>query len=87
MVSPKILLLPTRLSTLSGVLIAVTNRPISFTVPVTPPAVMKSPTLNGRRTMMKAPAARFASRPDQAMPMATPAAAMSAARLVVCTPK
>ena len=74
-------------STLSGVLIAVVNRPISLTVPVTPPAQMKSPTLNGRRTMMKPPAARFASNPDQAMPMARPTAAISAARLVVWMPK
>ncbi|MCY1451360.1 hypothetical protein D9M71_682230 [compost metagenome] len=87
MLSLKILLLPTRVITLSGVLMAVANRPISFTVPTTPPALMKSPTLNGRRTMMKPPAARLASSPDQAMPMARPTAAISAARLVVWMPK
>ncbi|MNY60993.1 hypothetical protein D3C86_1976160 [compost metagenome] len=65
----------------------VANRPISVTVPTTPPALMKSPTLNGRRTMMKPPAARLASSPDQAMPMARPTAAINAAKVVVCTPK
>ncbi|MNJ57631.1 hypothetical protein D3C77_532290 [compost metagenome] len=87
MLSLKILLLPTRVSTLSGVLIAVANRPISVTVPITPPALMKSPTLNGRRTIMKAPAAKLANSPDQAMPMARPTAASSAAKVVVCMPR
>ena len=73
--------------TLSGVLITVPNRPIASTVPVTPPAVTESPTLNGRRKTRKAPAAKFASRPPHAMPIATPPAAISAAKVVVSTPK
>ncbi|MNN57759.1 hypothetical protein D3C81_1727630 [compost metagenome] len=83
MVSEKILLLPTTVSTLSGVSRVVANRPISLTVPVTPPMVTKSPTLNGRSTTRKAPAAKFDISPDHAMPMATPAAAISAAKVVV----
>ncbi|MNN82632.1 hypothetical protein D3C81_1995850 [compost metagenome] len=72
---------------MSGVVIAVANRPISITVPVTPPAQMKSPTLKGRRTIIKAPAARLASNPDQAMPMARPTAASRAAKVVVGIPR
>ncbi len=87
MVSAKILLLPTTVSTLSGVSSVVANKPISRTVPVTPAAVTKSPTLKGRSTIRKAPAAKLAIRPDHAMPMATPAAAISAAKLVVWMPK
>ena len=73
--------------TLSGVWRVVANRPISSTVPVTPAAVMKSPTLNGCRTTKNTPPAKFDSSPDHAMPMATPAAAINAAKLVVSTPK
>jgi hypothetical protein len=54
---------------------------------VTPAAEMKSPTLNGRRRTRKTPAAKFASMPLQATPMATPPAAKRAAKLVVSTPK
>ncbi|MOA31782.1 hypothetical protein D3C78_1529580 [compost metagenome] len=86
-VSPMILPLPTMVSTLSGVLMAVVNRPISFTVPVTPPAVTKSPTFIGRSMIRNTPAAKLDSNPDQAMPMATPAAANSAAKVVVWMPK
>ena len=43
-----------------------------MTVPVTPPAQMKSPTLNGRRTTKKTPAAKLASSPPHAMPIAMP---------------
>ncbi len=81
------MLLPTSVTTLSGVLSAVANRPISLIVPVTPPAVTKSPTLNGRSTIRNAPAAKFDSSPDHAMPIATPAAAISAAKVVVWMPK
>ncbi|RMR94850.1 hypothetical protein ALP75_205478 [Pseudomonas syringae pv. actinidiae] len=87
MVSEKILLLPTRFNTLSGVLMDVTNSPISTTVPVTSAAVITSPTLNGRNTMIKPPAARLASNPDQAMPMASATAASNAAKLVVSMPQ
>ena len=87
MLSAKILLLPTMVLTLSGVLITVAKRPIDSTVPLTPPAVTASPTLNGRRKIRKAPAAKLASRPPQATPMATPPAARSAANVVVSTPK
>jgi len=75
MLSLKSLLLPTMVRTLSGWSMVVANMPISLTVPVMPAAEMKSPTLNGRRMMRKAPAAKFASRPLQAAPMAMPAAA------------
>jgi hypothetical protein len=50
---------------------------------VTPPAEMKSPTLKGRNTTRKIPAAKLASRPPQAEPTASPAPASSAAKLVV----
>ena len=46
-VSPRTLPFPITVWTLSGVSIAVAKRPISLTVPVTPPIVTKSPTLNG----------------------------------------
>jgi len=59
------LAVPTIVNTLSGVSRPVANRPISLTVPVTPPAVMKSPTLNGFSTMRKAPAARLDSSPPR----------------------
>src|SRR4029453_4484042 len=65
-VSENPLLLPTMVRTLSGVLIVVPKRPISSTVPVTPPAVMESPTLNGLRNTRNAPAAKFASSPPHA---------------------
>lgn len=78
--------MPTKVRTLSIVSMVVTNRPISTTVPSVSPAWMKSPTLKGRSTIRKAPAAKFESRPDQAMPMATPAAASTAAKVVVSTP-
>jgi len=86
-VSESILLLPTKVRTLSGVLTVVAKRPISSTVPVTPPAVTKSPALKGRRIIRNTPAAKFASRPLQAVPTARPAPASSAAKLVVSTPK
>ena len=73
--------------TLSGVLITVVNKPSSVTVPVTPATVTKSPTFIGRSTTRKAPAAKCASRPDHAMPIATPAAAIRAAKVVVWIPK
>ena len=68
-VSERILPLPTKVRMLSGVLIVETKRPISSTVPVTLPAVTKSPALNGRRIMRKMPAAKFASRPLHAAPI------------------
>jgi hypothetical protein len=86
MLSENSLLLPTVVRTLSGWSMVVANRPISFTVPVMPAPLMKSPTLKGRRMIRKAPAAKLESRPLQATPMATPAAAMSAAKLVVSMP-
>ncbi len=87
MLSPKIFELPTNVRMLSGVSIVVAKRPISFTTPVTPPAVIMSPTWKGRSTIMNTPAAKFESRPDQAMPIATPAAARTPAKEVVSTPK
>ena len=86
-VSPKILLLPTSVNTLSGVTIVVAKRPSSCTVPTSPPTCTKSPTLMGRSTSMKAPAAKLPSMPLQATPMATPAPASMAASEVVWMPK
>ena len=68
-------------------MIEVTNSPISATVPVTSPAVMKSPTLKGWKTIKNAPAAKLANSPPQAAPIAIPAAASNAAKEVVSTPK
>jgi hypothetical protein len=48
---------------------------------------MKSPTLNGRRMSMNAPAAKLPSSPLHAAPIATPAPAISAANDVVWIPK
>ena len=45
MLSENTLLLPTMVTTLSGVMMVVPNRPSSLTVPSVPPAVTKSPTL------------------------------------------
>ena len=72
---------------LAGVMFVVATRPSSWMVPVMPPMLTKSPTLNGRSTSMKAPAAKLPSMPLQATPMATPAPAISAAKLVVWMPK
>jgi starch phosphorylase len=79
--------LPTIVTTLSGVTMVVPKRPTSRTVPETPPALTKSPALKGRSTTRKTPAAKWARSPLQAMPIATPAAATSAAKVVVSTPK
>ena len=87
MVSLKILLLPIMVAILSGVIRVDENRPISFTLPVIPQAVMKSPTLKGRKTIKKTPAAKLDSSPAQAAPIAMPAVAIKAAKLVVCIPK
>jgi len=56
--SEKSLLLPTKVRRWPGISLVVTKRPTSSTVPVPPPAEMKSPTLNGRRITRKIPAAR-----------------------------
>ena len=85
--SPKTLPLPTSVTTLSGVMRVVANRPSSLTVPTMPPIPTKSPTWKGRSTSMKAPAAKLPSMPLQAAPMATPAPAINAAKLVVWMPK
>lgn len=60
---------------------------ISWMVPVMPPACTKSPTLKGRRMTRNTPAAKLERRPAQAAPIAMPAAAMRAAKVVVSTPK
>ena len=73
--------------TLSGVTMTVPNKPSSRTVPTTPPILTKSPTLNGRRISMNAPAAKLPSKPLQAAPIATPAPASIAANEVVWMPK
>jgi hypothetical protein len=86
-VPPNTLPLPTRVSTLSGVTMVVPKSPSSCTVPVMPPISTKSPTLNGRRMSMKAPAAKLPSMPLHAAPMATPAPASIAAIDVVWMPK
>lgn len=61
MMSPKIFPLTHDVAEVSRVLIEVTNKPTSSTVPVTPPATTTSPTLNGCRMTRKIPAAKFAS--------------------------
>jgi hypothetical protein len=86
MVSAKILPLPTMVFTLSGVMMTVPNRPSSCTVPTMPPTLTKSPTLKGRSTSMKAPAAKLPSSPLQAAPIARPAPASNAAKEVVWMP-
>ncbi len=86
MLSPNRRPLPTWMRTLSGVSMVVTNRPISCTMPVTPPASISSPTLKGRSTSRKTPAAKLPSSPAHAEPMAMPAAASSAANDVVSMP-
>jgi hypothetical protein len=86
MLSENSLLLPTKMRVLLRLSRVVANRPISLTSPLTPAAVITSPTLNGRRTTRNTPAAKLASRPDQAMPIATPAAASRAANEVDSTP-
>ena len=87
MLSPKTFVLPTYTRRLSAVVSVVTNRPISSTTPVTPPALIMSPVLKGRSTMRKMPEAKFDRSPDQAAPMAMPAAASSAANEVVSMPQ
>ena len=86
MLSPNSRLLPTETRRLSVVSRVVANRPISCTMPVAPPAEISSPTRKGRSTSRKTPAAKLESSPDQAVPMAMPAAASSAANEVVSTP-
>jgi hypothetical protein len=85
--SEGILLLPTMVCTLSGVFMVVPNNPIDSIVPVIPPAETKSPTLNGRKTTRKTPAAKLANRPLHAAPTAIPTPASNAANVVVSTPK
>ena len=87
MLSPNALLLPISVQILSGVWMVVPKRPTSETVPVTPPALTKSPTLKGFSITRNTPAAKFASRPLQATPIATPPAASIAANDVVWIPK
>src|SRR4029450_4366456 len=60
--------------TLSSVSRLVANIPISCTVPATPPALTKSPVLNGLKITRKTPAAKLPSMPPHATPMPTPAA-------------
>ena len=59
MLSENTLLLPMMVWTLSGVSMVVPKMPMARTVPVTPPTLMKSPTLKGRRMMGKMPAAKL----------------------------
>ena len=65
----------------------VPKSPISRTVPVTPPMVTKSPILNGPQDDHERTRRKVAEQPHHAMPIATPAAANSAANDVVWTPK
>ena len=59
---------------LSGEVITVENILMSFTVPKTPCASMKSPILNGLNKMIKIPPAKFESEPCNDKPIAKPAA-------------
>jgi len=85
-VPPKIKAFGTKMRRLSDVSKLVVKRPISMTLPVTPAALITSPTLNGRKTSNITPDAMFESVPWNARPMAKAAAPMTAAKLVVWIP-
>lgn len=57
---------------LSGEVITVENILMSFTVPKTPCASIKSPILNGLNKMIKIPPAKFESEPCNDKPIAKP---------------
>ena len=72
-VSPQILLFGTISLWLSKVLIVVDTKLMWLTRPVTPPALIKSPTSNGRYTKIIMPEAKFDKVSCKAKPMITPA--------------
>ena len=71
---------------LSGVLKVLAKIPMSSTRPVWPPASTTSPISSGRKISSITPLAKFDRLPCRARPMATPAEASRATRLVVSTP-
>ncbi len=86
MLSPDSLALGTMMILLSGVLSVVVKTWISSTTPATPAPSIKSPTLNGRKMIIRKPAAKFASEPCKARPIARPAAPKMAMNEVVWIP-
>jgi hypothetical protein len=65
----------------------VVKSPISFTVPVTSPALIKSPTLKGFKKTRNTPAARLDIMPPHMASMAKPTPAKRPAMVVVWNPK
>ena len=72
---------------LSGVRIFVETIVTSMTVPDSPPALMKSPALKGRKIRSMMPPAKFCTVPESAIPIAIPPAVSRAAKEVVSTPR
>jgi len=81
--SPVILALGTISFLLSGALRTVVKIPISATEPIVPPAMIKSPILNGLKINIKTPAAKLDNEPCSAKPTAKPAAPSTAIKEVV----
>jgi len=86
MLPPVIAALGTMIFWLSGVCTVVAKMPMSWTAPVTPPALITSPRSNGRKMRIITPLAKFDRLPCSARPTANPADANSATRLVVSIP-
>ena len=74
MLSPDSLALGMMMVLLPGVSSVVVKIWISRTTPATPVPSIKTPTLNGRKLIIRKPAAKFASEPCRAGPIARPAA-------------
>ena len=64
----------------------VEKMPIVSITPLLPPASTKSPWRKGLKINSMTPAAKFASEPCKAKPIAKPAAPTTATREAVCTP-
>ena len=75
------------LRTLSVVANSVPNRPTSLIMLAVPPASIKSPALNGRRTRVTNPTATLESAPGEARPIARPVAPETTMTLAVSTSK
>ena len=71
---------------LSGVFSVVLKIWIAFTLPMNPCASITSPTLNGLKSIISTPPAKFAMLPCNARPTAKPAAPRMAMKDVICTP-
>ena len=72
---------------LSTVFMTVLKSCIDFTLPEYPCTSMKSPTLYGFSNSMRTPPAKFWRVPLKAIPIATPADAKIAMKLLVSIPK